>query len=145
MTVAPKRRWTYSLRTLFVVVTIICLWFGWNINPVRERKAWRARLGPALAQPASSLNDSPNIARWRIINNASKANAESPIVPQSISCVRQLLGDEPIDFLTVSSSDHARARQLFPEAWIIPIPVNESSPATQLRGTTAFRPTVIHH
>lgn len=26
---APKRRWSYSLRTLFVVVTVFGCWFGW--------------------------------------------------------------------------------------------------------------------
>ncbi len=33
-----KRRWfTFSLRTLFVVVTVFACWLGWNVNRVRQR------------------------------------------------------------------------------------------------------------
>jgi hypothetical protein len=39
---APKRRWfAYSLRTLFVVVTVFGCWLGWNINIVRQRREAR--------------------------------------------------------------------------------------------------------
>ena len=35
---APNRRWLrFSLRTLFVVVTVIACWLGWNLHQVRER------------------------------------------------------------------------------------------------------------
>jgi hypothetical protein len=38
MTPAPKRRWLrFSLRTLFVVVTVFACWLGWNVNRVRQR------------------------------------------------------------------------------------------------------------
>jgi hypothetical protein len=38
----PRRRWfrfAFSLRTLFIVVTILIVWIGWNVNRVRERTA----------------------------------------------------------------------------------------------------------
>ena len=35
---APNRRWSFSLRTLFVVVTVPACWSGWNIHRVAERK-----------------------------------------------------------------------------------------------------------
>ena len=41
MTVAPKRRWTYSLRTLFVVVTILAIITGYPAMKVAERR-WLA-------------------------------------------------------------------------------------------------------
>ena len=40
MTAPPKRRWfRFSLRTMFVVVTIFGVWLGWQLKIVRERKA----------------------------------------------------------------------------------------------------------
>jgi hypothetical protein len=38
---APKRRWSFSLRTLFVVVTLAAAlmgWFVWEVQTVRERR-----------------------------------------------------------------------------------------------------------
>jgi len=37
---APKRRWfRFSLRTLFVVVTVFCLWLGYHVNWMQQRRA----------------------------------------------------------------------------------------------------------
>jgi hypothetical protein len=39
MTPAPKRRWfRFSLRTLFVVVTLFGCWLGYNLNWIRARR-----------------------------------------------------------------------------------------------------------
>jgi hypothetical protein len=39
MTPAPKRRWfRYSLRTLFVVVTVFGVWLGFQLKTVRDRR-----------------------------------------------------------------------------------------------------------
>src|SRR5215213_11927197 len=36
----PKHRWLrYSVRTLLLAVTLVCLWLGWKVSIVRERKA----------------------------------------------------------------------------------------------------------
>ena len=41
----PKRRWfRFSLRMLFVLVTVLCVWIGWNANIVRERKSILAEI-----------------------------------------------------------------------------------------------------
>ena len=38
MTPAPKRRWfRFSLRTLFVVMTVFACWLGYEINWIRQR------------------------------------------------------------------------------------------------------------
>jgi TRAP-type C4-dicarboxylate transport system permease small subunit len=35
MTPAPKRRWSFSLRTLFVVITVLACWLGWGAWAIR--------------------------------------------------------------------------------------------------------------
>ena len=38
MSLAPKRRWfRFSLRTMFLAVTVFCVWLGWNVEQVRKR------------------------------------------------------------------------------------------------------------
>jgi hypothetical protein len=40
-----RRRWlSFSLRTLFVAVTVFACWLGWELNIVRERKAVHAQI-----------------------------------------------------------------------------------------------------
>jgi hypothetical protein len=46
MTTAPKRRWSFSLRMLFVVVTVLATllsWIAYNLNWIRQRHALLAR------------------------------------------------------------------------------------------------------
>jgi hypothetical protein len=39
MTPAPKRRWLrFSLRTMFVVVTVAACWIGYDLNWIRQRR-----------------------------------------------------------------------------------------------------------
>ena len=35
---APCRRWSFSLRTLVVVVTVLACWFGYQLNWIRQRQ-----------------------------------------------------------------------------------------------------------
>ena len=42
---APNRRWfRWSLRTLFVAVTVLCVWLGWQVNVVQQRRAMANRI-----------------------------------------------------------------------------------------------------
>lgn len=46
MSETPKRRWLrFSFRTLFVLVTVVGLWLGWNLHQVRQRDAFSKRIG----------------------------------------------------------------------------------------------------
>jgi hypothetical protein len=44
MRLLPTRRWLrFSIRTLLITVTIFCVWLGWQVSIVRERKGLRAQ------------------------------------------------------------------------------------------------------
>jgi len=46
MTSAPNRRWfQFSLGTLFLIVTVVCCWLGYQLNWIRQRRAFEARAG----------------------------------------------------------------------------------------------------
>src|SRR5262245_550454 len=65
----------FSLRTLFVVVALICLYLGWQWRIVQERKALLAWMG---AQPS---------VQYRFSNAPIPAERE-------VSFVRRLFGDK---------------------------------------------------
>jgi hypothetical protein len=43
--VARRSRLRYSLRSLILVVTALCVWLGWNAYQVRKREALRMEIG----------------------------------------------------------------------------------------------------
>jgi len=56
---APRRRWfQYSLRTLFVLMTVVALWLAWELSFIRERQAW-LRENPALVDQDAALSPVP--------------------------------------------------------------------------------------
>ena len=40
----PRRWFRFSLRTLFLLVTVFCVWLGYHLNWMRERHAFLASL-----------------------------------------------------------------------------------------------------
>jgi hypothetical protein len=101
---APNRRWfQFSLRTLFVVATVICVWLGWNVSTVQSRKR-------ALARIQSSEG------RF-IVNTGPDLEQQGNPLPY----VRQLLGDKPIAVIAfrrgrILNDECHRIASLFPEA-----------------------------
>src|SRR5262245_58654935 len=52
-----KRRWfRFSLRTLFIVVTAICLWLGWQVHLVRERNDLQKHLSGLTQKPHEGVS-----------------------------------------------------------------------------------------
>jgi hypothetical protein len=101
-----KRRWfQFSLRSLMIVVTLLavaCAYVGWQAKIVQERKVMFAQIESA-----------GGYWTWQI-----------PTDPRpTVSWVRQLLGDEPRQFLylppTTSAEECRRIGVLFSEATII--------------------------
>jgi hypothetical protein len=131
MTSAPKRRWfSFSLRTLFVVVTVFGCWLGWNVNAVQKRTHlidnWAAVRGvrfkrdstwdpPPVFMNAESLawNFAPSGATYRTHR------------AKGVGWVRRmLLGDQPIDSIWIpgvwrNDTEVSQIDKAFPEATII--------------------------
>ena len=67
MTFWPKRRWfAFSLRTFFVVVTLIAVVVGWSYQKSRERERYLAaiRSRPRLSGGLTLGYRSPKPIRW---------------------------------------------------------------------------------
>jgi len=105
-----RRRWfRFSLRTMFVVVTLLALALGHEVNLIRERREFREWVRTEWQHAGredcyrSWCGNRPPIPFWR-----------------------KWLGDEPMDVLPLpeaATSYHAdEARRLFPEGAIRPYP-----------------------
>ena len=90
-----KRRWLrFSIRTLLVAVTIFCVWLGWQVSIVRERKA------------VSELFEG-------------KALALAAYDPPYANFVRRMMGDAPLllnlGCENLTSDEIQRVKKAFPE------------------------------
>jgi hypothetical protein len=114
MTAAPDRcRFRYSLSTLFLGVTVACVWLGWEFKFVQQRKA-------ALHAVHDHYDMVPGLNGFGGISCpfqvAQKMNGHPPTIPS----IRAWMGDRPVAFLTVPLQSEADAlRRLFPESEIL--------------------------
>lgn len=105
-TAKPRRRWflpRFSLRTMFVVVTVFSLWLGWQAKIVRDRREMISDL---------QRQGIPFFSR-------------TPFFKPKIPIWRRWLGDQPIGAAgmridRLSSSKLAEFKRLFPEAELWP-------------------------
>jgi hypothetical protein len=120
MAFASKRRWLrFSLRTVFVLVTVVALGLGWQLSIVRARRI-------ALLE----LRENPAIDVY------TDAQIELPFESSpdaiTISKLRILLGDEPVEIIRHPAghpeSEIARLKAIFPEAALVerdpPMPID---------------------
>ena len=115
MVPTPHRRWfRFSLRTLFVAVTLFACWLGWQMKFIRDRKEMRQWI---VAQGGHTGNFGDPFADDLF-------NEESEEIAPPIPWLRQILGDEGIGYIELprksSSADRNRIAALFPEANILP-------------------------
>jgi hypothetical protein len=113
----PQRGWfRFSLRTMFVVITVLCCWLGWESSVVRVRQGTLREL---RTKPGIEVTTA---AAW-------KQRFPTGTLPQpaaQISTVRTWLGDEAIqeigytvNFSDLSTEEQARLEKVFPEAKLV--------------------------
>ncbi len=119
MSPASNRRWfRFRLRTLFVVVTGLCVWLGLEASRVHKRNAALQRL-----RPQALLISTVSAER-------KKAPGERLWIPWShvreIPFSRRIMGDESIGWIYLKRSapeeDYILAKSMFPEAEVERLP-----------------------
>src|ERR1051325_595722 len=113
-----RRRWfSFSLRTLFAVVTIFCIWFGWNVQRMRER---HAMLDYIKTHPNEILLFLPVAQKPGYAPQAFHAQRPWRKLPWFWT----VLGGEPVRGIAIetalySEDDRHYIQQLFPEATVV--------------------------
>jgi hypothetical protein len=100
----PRRHWAFTLRTIFVVVTVLCCALGWlvySLDWIRQRQLVRSQ-----AQE-KHLSVYPGVIEC----------------PVSAPCSLQLLGEEGVFWIGTPYAEGSREilalRSLFPEAAVV--------------------------
>ena len=102
-----KRRWPrFSIRTLLIAITILCVWFGYQWQVVQERKA---------------------VIRLVVERGAFSFRAHDPGEPNDLSWIRRLLGDEEpygsfIIRQRVSEDEKQRINAAYPDTRLVVLP-----------------------
>lgn len=101
---SPRRRWSFSLRAMLVVVTLAGCCLGWIESQRRYVRGRRQLLDMIYKEGGSCLGNPPPAFR--------------------IGRIRRFFGDEYVDpiYLTVSSNREQEVRRLFPESKIERVP-----------------------
>jgi len=125
---APKRRWLrFSLRSMFVLVTLVAIWLGWNVHVVRQRNdmtTWLSASGRGRAIVVSEekfvrmRSSSEALSRMRatlLSNDGSDVFEADP--GKLPSRLRRWLGDKLyISIVIYDKDDLDQVRRTFPEA-----------------------------
>jgi hypothetical protein len=156
MTTAPKRRWfRFTLRTLFVVVTVFGIWLGYELNWIRQRHAVLS--GPHVVSYVSGVNGvSPvqALAPWslRLFGERGAYLVFLAFVDdeRASHCASPIENDERLGQLnSIELFELERVTQLFPEASVVtggvfshaealenpPAPVSSPAPTPPTAGT----------
>lgn len=119
MSESKRRPWfSFSLRSLLVVVTLVCIWLAWEMSIVRQRKQELTALRTSYAAEITTAADWPKRQAPGSIN--------ATIPPARIFFFRRWLGDEAIQEIwyyphtgRFTDDEVARLARLFPEAKLV--------------------------
>jgi hypothetical protein len=95
-----QRRFRFSVRTLFILVTIVAIWIGWSFNWIRQRREF--------VRPGNELGAAVSTGEVR--------------APGMLWIFGEQ-GAQVVLLFTDKESDFERARRLFPEAHVETNPV----------------------
>ena len=107
----PRRWFRFSLRTMFVVVTVFCVWLGYQLNWIRQRREFLT----TVSQRYFIVRPKGYVERW---------------APRGL----WLLAERGVSKMTIASSDEikgqpheefsaalVKAKGLFPESTIVAV------------------------
>ena len=139
MTPAPKRRWfrfAFSLRTLFIVVTVFGCWLGYSLNWIKQRHAF-------IADEVLVRERHPTHDTWSAsLAGRSKTPPRAPGMlwifgEDGWSSLEVLAEAVTVDELTDHDWDRImEARSLFPEAKIGTVHVWDTPEESGVAGAT---------
>jgi len=116
MSTAPKRRWfSFSLRTMFVIVTLFGCWLGYELNWIRQRDALVAK------NQALDLKVEHEEGAWALLTFKTLRApgllwmfGEEPLSDLEII----FIGDGQRPLTAEEQRELERAKNLFPEATV---------------------------
>ena len=107
MTTAFRRRFRFSLRTLFVLVTVVGAWLGYELNWIQQRGAFRSRQDVSLFGIHGGVHSPPGSMPMSLLILGEERRESLSILVDAAS----------FDTLTDDDCNRAfMARRLFPEA-----------------------------
>lgn len=99
MNAPPRRRFQFSLRTMLVVVTLVCVGFGWWVHWsrewIRERQEWIEQHKGVVLRGG-----------WGV-------------KPPTAPCGLSLFGEHGVHIMFAVGDEEQEARRLFPEARVV--------------------------
>lgn len=98
-----RRRWRFGLRTLFLVVTAVALWLGWNVYQLQKR-AGVAKFILTSSGSSQAITYGPPVRPWK-----------------SLPATWRLLGVKLVTYINLSGvkledEDIGQIQASFPEA-----------------------------
>ena len=100
MDTVPKRRWfQFSLKSLFVVITLFGMWLGWQLYWFKTRRDWLEAKNYVAAFPAAGARKLPH--------------------PQLMITLFHQEAISQILLRNASKEEVAKVRRLFPEADVV--------------------------
>ena len=112
----PKRRWfRFSLRTLFLLVTLACIWLGIQASTVHHRRQLLSRLDSAVFGGLPTFNTIMFDETPAIVQGDYSTAGE-----QHLSWIRQAFGDRLVPIIglpeRMSPEEVKEFKRAFPEA-----------------------------
>src|SRR5688572_2792668 len=135
----PRRWFSFSLRTMFIVVTALCCYLAWEMSIVRQRQSLLAEL---RTKPGAQITTAET---WLQFLSPGPAAPKMASIPR----VRVWLGDEAIQSIGLARGFHqlnqervVELKRAFPEANVYEyeLPLEPCHPGCFPRGTLVETP-----
>ena len=124
---STRRRWSYSLRSLFVLVTVFCVCLGHQVTVVRNRHTLLAAM-PEVDLFLKQLPDGNEFyyvdaesdwGTWLLHNSQGSSEEKRTRLFASVPWYRRLLGDRPVAIIMAPTRDADALTKAFPEAAVV--------------------------